>query len=493
MNPPGNYDWHIPQRQAAAGLLIMLYKTIFTVIKSLWVFILYLFFRPDKKGLDFIEYSIIGISLFILFRSIVEFFYFRFYMANEELIIKKGFIRRKNIAIPLQKIQAVHIEQSLLHQALGVVKVKIDTAGTERTEAEIDAIHERKAEELKDFLMHERQQLAGDMPVEPAAPGVPIIRLKSADILKLGISANHIKAFFVVLATVISLFQNLKEVFGDSIIRTVEESSITNGLLASIPLLVILVMLVSVTVSMVGILLKYYDFTLSETPLAYKLRSGLINSRQFLVPFTRIQYVSCEANWVRRKIGLYNVEFHQVSGSRVNEKQRVKVPVTRASFIEPLFSHYHELIQQTAHSSHPIHPIYPLCRMLMAGVLPVFILLPVTQVAGWNAWMLLLLLWIPYKFLNAYFYRKNFRLFISPDAFQVNSGIWGREVKVVKWYKIQQVKLRQSIYQRRKNLATIKLYTAGGYVKIPFIPLELAKMVQNYALYEVERSHRPWI
>src|SRR5688572_2068528 len=130
MNLPGNYDWHIPQRQAMAGILIMLYKTVITVIKTMWVLLLILIFRTGQRSAGYLEYTVLGIAVFILLQSIVEFFYFRFYMLNDELIIKKGFLRKKNIAIPLQKIQAVHIEQSILHQLMDVVKVKIDTAGS---------------------------------------------------------------------------------------------------------------------------------------------------------------------------------------------------------------------------------------------------------------------------------------------------------------------------------------------------------------------------
>ena len=214
MNLPGNYDWHIPQRQATAGLLIMIYRTLIRIIKSLWPFVLLYLFREEKKGPDYLEIIVITLSLIILLRSIVEFFYFRFYIDNEELIIKKGFISKKNIAIPLEKIQAVHIEQSLLHQLLDVVKVKIDTAGTEKTEAVIDASAVPRAEQLKTYLLHERQQLTADAPVAIAPPETPVIRLKARDIVKLGLSANHIQAFFIVMAAAFSLFQNLRDVFG---------------------------------------------------------------------------------------------------------------------------------------------------------------------------------------------------------------------------------------------------------------------------------------
>lgn len=493
MNPPGNYDWHIPQRQATAGILIMLYKTVVTVLKNLWVLILIVVFRTGQRSPGFLEYIILGISVLILVQSLVEFFYFRFYMLNDELIIKKGFLSKKHIAIPLQKIQAVHIEQGILHQLMNVAKVKIDTAGSEKTEAVIDAIAVPKAEQLKSFLMHERKAIAGEELAPEPPPDKLIISLGAADILKLGFSANHIQAFFIALAFVMSVYENLREAFGSRLEEAIEESKAYQMLVSSVPLLVLIVLVISVLVSMVNILLKYHDFSLAETPQAFKLKAGLVNTRQFVVPFSRIQFISWEANWVRRMIRFYNVEFHQASGSQTNEKQKVKVPVTRTELIAPLFERYHSLINDSADSEHRIHKVFPVRRMIMTAVLPMIIIFPLTQLGGLNPWMLLILLWIPYKFLNAWFYRKNFRLLVSQDAFQVNSGIWGREVSVVKWYKIQHVKLQQSIYQRSHNLATIKIYTAGGSIRIPFIPLELALLIQNYALYEVERLHRPWL
>jgi putative membrane protein len=110
-----------------------------------------------------------------------------------------------------------------------------------------------------------------------------------------------------------------------------------------------------------------------------------------------------------------------------------------------------------------------------------------------NPWLLLLLGWIPYVAIQAFFFRRNFQLFVNTGALQVNSGVWGRKVQIVKWYKGQQVRLQQSIYQRSKGLATLKLSTAGGTITIPYIPLALAQQLQDYTLYEVERTNKAWM
>ena len=65
--------------------------------------------------------------------------------------------------------------------------------------------------------------------------------------------------------------------------------------------------------------------------------------------------------------------------------------------------------------------------------------------------------------------------------------------QVAQWYKIQYLQLNQSIYQRRKKLATVIIHTAAGQIKIPYIDLELAQKINNYAVFKVESSERSWI
>jgi putative membrane protein len=500
MNPPVNYNWHIPQRQARAGLLILGYKAIITLIKTLWPLLVIMLVRQGSKtdGRSSFVWIFLVIAALVLVRSVLDYFYFRFYIEQDELIIKKGFISRKVITIPLPKIQAVHIEQTWLHQLTDIVKMKIDTAGSEKAEAVIDAITVDKADQLKSFLLDARQPATGDTPVQtvnaPQLRETPIIRLSLGDLLKLGLSANHIQAFFIVLAFAFSMVQNLEEIFGDRVITLVKDSSTSIGItLQSISLLVLFVLLISVVVSIGRILLNYFDFRLAETDQGFRLRAGLINTRQYVVPFSKIQFISWEANWVRRMIGLYTLEFHQVAGDDVKEKRRVKTPVTRAADIEKILHHYHEPIHALAHSVHQVHQVYPYRRMLLAGIIPVIVLLLVGWLTKWNDWMWLFLLWVPYVFVNAWVFRSKFRLFVAPDAFQVNSGIWGRTVRIVQWYKIQNITLKQSIYQRMKGLASLQLNTAGGKIIIPYISLELAHMIQNYALYEVERTPKSWM
>lgn len=490
MKSSQEYSWTTPQRQSWSGLLIIIFKAGGTIIKTFWPLLVVFLFRERKKATDPVTLLLIIIPAIILLRSLIEFFYFRFYIAGEDLIIKKGFIKKKTITIPLGKIQAVHLEQNILHRMLNVTKVKIDTAGTEKTEAEIDAISIEKATQLKQFLL--QQQSFGTTADEYVE--FPIIHLSFSDLFKLGISANHIQAFFIALAFAVSMFNNLEEILGDQVIMNVLRTSSEkiNYTFNIILLLIVAVMIVSILVSMIRIILAYYDFQLSETPQGFKVRSGLLNTKENLVPFSKIQYISWDANWVRRKIGLYHLEFHHASGEKTRRKFKLTIPLTNPLFIEKLLSRYHQDIRSEARSTHRIHPAYPWRRLILLGS-PVAILAIVLLVIWPSSYHWIWFFWLPYTFLSALVFRKNFLLYISEDALEVHSGVWGRKLQVLQWYKIQHVSLKRSIYQRHHGLASMVLYTAGGTIHIPYIDLELAERVQNYALYKVEVGDSPWM
>jgi len=492
MNHPPENDWSIPQRQSSLGLVIIVYKAGITILKAIWPIVLVALFRQKKGNFDTIELLLIIIPLLILIKSVLDFYYYKFYITGNDLVIKKGFISKKTITLPINRIQAVHIDRSVLHQLLNVASLKVDTAGSEKTEATIEAISVPKAESLKSFLLDSLpDQIAGEV---VRAPGETVVmKLSPADVVKLGISANHIQTFFIVIAFGISMLQNLEEIFGNKLTNFVNESSST--IIYSVRaflLIAIAGLLVSVVVSIFRIVLLYFDFKLYKTAQGFKLKTGLLHSRQNVVPFSKIQFISWSANLFRRSIGLYNLEFHQAGGDIVSRKQKVKIPLTNKLYIDGIIAHYHPDFRDFADSVHHINSIYPFRRMLLPGI-PVAIFFTLTGYFWLHWYSIIFLLFLPYFFLSGLWFQKNFRLFISVDAMQLLSGVWGREIKIVKWRKIQIVDLRQSIYQRSAGLATIKLITAAGSITVPYISLSLAETIRNYALYKVESSNEPWM
>ena len=88
--------------------------------------------------------------------------------------------------------------------------------------------------------------------------------------------------------------------------------------------------------------------------------------------------------------------------------------------------------------------------------------------------------------------QQKFRLWALEDVLFIKKGIFGEERILLQWHKLQSVQLTQTMFQRKKGLASLHLTVAGGTVTIPFIFLHVARQLKNFALYKVESAHKPW-
>ena len=78
------------------------------------------------------------------------------------------------------------------------------------------------------------------------------------------------------------------------------------------------------------------------------------------------------------------------------------------------------------------------------------------------------------------------------DEIVRRSGLFGYRTVGLLFRKVQRVTVTQSRYQRRKGLASLRMYMASGKVSVPYIEHETAQRLRDYILYRVESSQRAW-
>ncbi|MET0393056.1 MAG: PH domain-containing protein [Chitinophagaceae bacterium] len=483
-------DWSVPQRQSAAAVFIVMIKVLLRIVKIGWPFLLLYFFRSSSRKSETWELAGLAISGLAVIGALAELLFFRFSIVNNELVIKSGIVVRNTIVLPLGRIQAVHIERTWLHKLFHSARLSFDSAGSEKVEIRINAVELTKAEALKDFIMGFRRP--GEEP-GPVPQAQTILTLGTKDLLKLSLSANHLEAFFLLLTFGFSVADDLGKVMGEPrgfrewLMHFARGSSGRALLIFSVGIL-----LISMVVSVARVLLLYLDFTISRSDSAFHIRSGLINEKEKLVPFRKVQFISWRASWLRHKMKLYLLNFHAVGSDEVKRKQQVKVPITRPAFIPLLAQHYHVLLPVETLKPLHIHRSYVFRKTLLAGLLPALVLAGGSfPFIGLYAFFFLALL--PLVAIASWLYRKKFRLWATPTALQIRSGRFGLAEVILKWNNIQTIGLQQSPYQRSRELATLKLRTAGGTIAIPYIGHAEALRILNYALYKVESSGEPWL
>ncbi len=483
------FNWEVPQRQPVAGLGIVFLKTLLEIGKRVWPFLLLMVFREkEEEGVGKYELIAIAFASLTIIGSIVKFYFFRFYILHEELVIKKGWLKKETIVIPLQKIQTVHIEQSALHQVLNIVKLSVDTAGSSKTEVTIDALSRPMAEALQERLQSavtESTEATGEH-----TPALPLLILGIKDLLKLSVSANHIEAFFILLSFTYGLYDSIKTISGGLVDEATGLFPRHSFLLFAI--LCAAVLTTTILISTIRIFLKFYSFSVVRNPTGFYIKRGLTNVKEQLVPFGRIQFVTWSANWMRKQMGLWLLEYKVAGGTDAKNKLKVEVPITELKFIDPLVADYHTVPDLRSLEAVRIHPAYVTRRILMAGLLPAVVLMAITWY-WWETNALLFALIPVLVGLKAFLLQRKFRAFALAEVLYVNRSSYGSKMVLLKWHKLQTVTIQQSIYQRGRHIATLKLHTAGGTIALPHIPLPAAQQFMNYALYKIESVSQPWM
>src|SRR5690606_4244748 len=108
----GNFNhWHDFQRQSPAAIFIMLWATALNLLKALWPVLLIYFFR-NEQGSDsaVLVWTILGFSTLSVFGALTGYWFKKFRIVDQTLTIKSGWSNKKTLSIPLEAIQAVHLE-----------------------------------------------------------------------------------------------------------------------------------------------------------------------------------------------------------------------------------------------------------------------------------------------------------------------------------------------------------------------------------------------
>jgi putative membrane protein len=378
----------------------------------------------------------------------------------------------------------------------------VDTAGAGTVEVKLTAIKEGLAKELEEAL----KQSVKKAPVETTQSKNReetssdtrervIMQLTPFDLLKVSISENHFKSFLLVLVLANWLYTQVKNFYNEEIERLAKEGMATAGHFDfTIWIYIFLFMLtVSVAISFAMVFLRFFDFRLTGNGRTFRIRFGLLNKREINVPLSKIQIISGHTNPLRKLLNFQSLIIRQAtSGGNIKKKQTIAVPACRKQnlhLIEKAAFGEDNSEFSPALRSHPLLFIRSFVLISLAlSALTFFAAIKLPFV--WWAFVVLELYFAIMFFLA---YRKR-RFRLNDSLIEITKGMIGTSFHRMLTYKIQAVKFRQTILQKRRKLAGITIYTASGKsLKIPYIDEKQAIDIYNYLLYKTETTDKPWM
>lgn len=490
-------DFSQPMRQSVKGLILIFLQEGKNSIKAFWpvIFPVILAKHSDKKLL--IAGAVLAVGLLLLLiHTILYYRKFQFHIENKQFILRKGYINRKTLTIPLERIQNVNTNQTILQQFLNVMSVEIDTAGSGKKELKIQALSKPVAARLAMELSRYLEETRTDGQENAARPVVEeelILRLTNSDLLRIGISENHIKAAALIFVFGSQFYNQVKDYFKEKAEEYADAAFefIGQSGWAVITLMIIFFIFISFLYSMVRTLVLFYDLRLLRLNRSYRIVSGLLNRKNLLVPFRKIQQLNWETGPVKKLFGIYKVNLLQATSEVTVKTTLIEMPGCLDRHIELLKTDLFgpdELKEQ---------PVIRSCRVyfrrtwIYKGWIPAGLFSPLLFL-DWR-YIFLLIAWVLFMLVYSRLTLKRSYFQINKDQIRVSSGAISHKFMQMEFHKVQHLEFTQSYFYKKKGVASLKIGNASGKITIQFIDVKIARALQDYLLWYAETSDRKWM
>lgn len=318
---PSGPAWH---RAHPAYIVTALVRNIRGLIIPIGVLVLSRGFEGGLSSLITLGLTLV-VMLIAGFFGALDWWFFRYALTPENLLVHSGVISKQERTVPYQRIQTVDLEEAPLDRLLGVAKMRIETAatGSGESEVKIQAIARDQAQTLRERLLRARQEArAGHVsaPVDAealegvtvtgavAAAGEIIRSLSTGRLLMAGATSGTIGPAAAIVGVALQ--------FADDIVprswwervpwEDVESAATSVTVVAS---LLIIVAILAWLLAIGGTVLTFYGFELRREDDNLMVQYGLLDRRRTTIPIRRIQAIRIEEGMLRQPFGLATVRY----------------------------------------------------------------------------------------------------------------------------------------------------------------------------------------
>lgn len=493
------FDFSYPTRQSAKGIIIIFGIDAFNFFKKTIALLFLFVFKYVKNG-DF--FGLGGYSIMLMFLLLIlallsiaylKYQNFLFHVNKDGFHLNKGIFKKETINIPKSKIQNVYIKQNILQQLINVVSLTIETAGDDTSEVEINAL------DKTDALMLKNELLSVETTAKVETVNTTSNVYYKVSIRKLileGVSQNHIKNLIVLIVFLAGLYSQFNDiinkmewddVFGNWFQMDYESFfafMIFNGFILFV--LIVLAFLISLGKS----ILVNYNLKVVEEGNTIEISKGLLNKISLnLIPI-RIQSLKITNNRLKRHFGLNTLLVNQ---AMVDKKQRQNLSIIGLS--EPQVNYLTAKIYPTyVNLSEKLKPenYYKRVNAIRGILIALTINLIAIPFFG-TGFFLINLFIVPFIYLHTkHTYLKSYYK-IDESFLTTGNGFIESNTNILELHKIQSVEWSQSIFQKRKKIASLKVFTASSRLSIPYINEDMAKAVMDFIIFRVTSSQKNWM
>lgn len=381
---------------------------------------------------------------------------FEYELTADTLDIRSGVISRREREIPYRRVQNVDIRRNVLQRMLGIAAVGLETAGGSRTEGSIRYASIAEAERLQREIQRRKRGVDGDdRNDEPDEEELFAITARELGLVGTFSFDTRIVGAAGLLASgsVPILSQFVPDPM--AILLTAGGVLVLAGLLVASWLLGIAVAVVN-----------YYGFRLTRDGDELRYERGLFRRYSGSIPLAKVQAITVEDNPLKRAFGYATLTVETAGyapGGDGNQGSQAAVPIARrervyalANEIEPFGDPDFERPPKR------VRRRYAVRYLIVLGALAAVAYAVDWYVAVDLPWYGVAAL-VPLVPPAAHLKWTHRGYWLDDDHAVTRNGFWSRSIKVVPYYRVQTIIDSRTAFQRRWDVATVLIDTAGSF------------------------------
>lgn len=435
--------------------LSVVYRTGTAVSRFAWVLVIGAVSTSQLNGL--------GAGAFVLFAAalLAVFAYqgiyvrrFDYELTPDTFDLRSGVVSRRTREIPYRRVQNVDVSRNVLQRAFGIAELRIETAGGGETEAQLRYVSEEEADRIQREVGRRKRGAPDDEPDTAAESAEELFAITARELLLLGVVRVDLRllSFVTVLLPIV--------------IPSVSETFPLLDLFRAAPIVLAGLVAVALVVSSATAVANYYGFELHRGTEELRYRRGLLQEYSGTIPLDKVQSVSITENALARRLGYASLEVETAGYAPGGNGQgsQSAVPLARRERVFNLARSVEGFGDVTFQQP----PVRARIRYAVRYAIVVLFLTAVSvgvvrftplspPVPALSPLALLLL--VP---LAAHLKWANLGFALTENHFIAREGFWTRRTRVVPYYRVQTLVESATVFQRRRDLATLVVDTAGA-------------------------------
>jgi putative membrane protein len=455
--------------------------------------------------------AVIPITLGSLVRSLS----YRYRLDETELVVRTGFVFRKERHIPYARIQNIEALQNVVHRLIRVIEVRIETGAGKEDDAIMRVVPVAAYEEIRDCVLAGRPAAStqpGDV-VSAEPGGTVIFRLTGRELLLSGFIDNRSA---VVIAAAFGLvwefgmFDSILEIFfdgrvsGGSLVRQTMRAIFGGGVpsvwTVAFTVAAVAALFAGVTViSMAWAYVRLYGFVLRRAGDDLRAEFGLFTRISNTIPLRRIQTLTIFEGPLHRLFKRAAVKVETAGGEGGEQGGTAReplAPIIRRQDLHQLLNQVLPDVDVAGAAWQPPSPGAARRKFRQSAIVAtIFSALFVLMLKWWTLALLGVLL--AAAAVHARRYTASLGWATHDGAVLFRRGWLWRRITVARYSKMQIVALHRSPFDRRTGMARLRVDTAGAAseadrIDIPYLPVDVATSLHQRLAAEASGTSFQW-